>query len=219
MCVVIALTVGMGAATSANAQQAVSRIEVSGGIRYIGPIAFGGVPANETAVGGGTRALFDTETQLDGSVGGTAIVGVRLSRILRAEGAFAFNRTALSTRVTADTEGVADITITAPVTQLLVEGGVLVQPPQWQQGALSPFITAGLGYLRQLNDGRTLVETGRATFVGGGLYYVRASTRARRVKATGLRADVRGQIMRDGVAPDSDSRVALAVSAAVFARF
>ena len=56
-------------------------------------------------------------------------------------------------------------------------------------------------------------------YVGGGLYYVRASSRARRLKATGVRADVRGQILRDGVAPDAESRVALAVTAAVFTRF
>jgi hypothetical protein len=219
-CALALLALG-GVAASASAQPADNnwRIEVAGGGRFIGPIAFGGVAANESTLGGGSRALFDSRTTLDRSVGGVATIGVRLSQMLRAEGTVGFNRTTLSTRITSDAEGVSDVTITAPVAQLLIEGGVLAQPAQWRMGRASPFITAGLGYLRQLNDGRTLVETGQSVYVGGGLYYVRASSHPRRLKATGLRADVRAQIMRDGVAPDSDARPALAVTATAFARF
>jgi opacity protein-like surface antigen len=218
-CALAVLTLA-GPAASVSAQPADNwRIEVAGGGRFIGPIGFAGVAANESTLGGGSRALFDSRTTLDRSLGEIATIGVRLSRMLRAEGTFGFNRTTLSTRITSDAEGVSDVTITAPVTQLLIEGGVLAQPAPWRMGRASPFITAGLGYVRQLNDGRTLVETGQSMYVGAGLYYVRASSRPRRLKATGLRADVRAQIMRDGVAPDSDAHPALAVAATAFVRF
>ncbi len=116
-------------------------------------------------------------------------------------------------------EGVPDVTVKAPVTQFLFEGGVQMRPVRWTRGRLSPFVTAGIGYLRQLNDGRTLVETGRAWYFGGGLYYERAATHPRRLKATGVRADLRALVLRDGVAPDDTRRGAPAITASVFARF
>ena len=196
-----------------------SRVEVSGGFRWIGSLDLASVPANETTLGGGSRALFDSTTTLDQSFGGTVSVAVRLSQLIRVEGAFVFSPTQLSTRITDDTEGVPDTTITSPVTQLLVEGGVLAQPGRWRARHVSPFVTAGLGYLRQLNDGRTLVETGGSYYVGGGLYYVRTSARPGRVKATGVRADLRALVFHDGVAPDSDWRPAPAITATFFIRF
>jgi hypothetical protein len=196
-----------------------SRFEVSGGIRWIGPIAFGDIPANEITFNGGTRPLFESETTLDGSLGGTVTFGVRLTHMLRAETAVVFSPTQLTTRITADAEGVADTGITSPVTQFIVEGGLLAQPRQWRAGRLAPFATGGIGYLRQLNDGRTLVETGRTYYVGGGLYYVRASASPRRVKAVGVRADVRAVFLKEGVAPDSEARTTPAVTATLFVRF
>lgn len=207
-------------ATTCAAQDADrGRIEVSSGIRWIGAVRFGDVPARETTPGGGTLALFKSSTRLDRSVGGTTTFGVRLSRMLRAELALAYNPTGISSRVISDAEGVADVTVGERVTQLLLEGGVLAQPRRWRSGRIQPFLTGGIGYLRQLNDGRTLVQTGQAGYFGGGLYYVRTSARSGRLKATGLRADFRALILRNGVAPDHAGRAAPAVTAAVFARF
>ena len=170
-------------------------------------------------MGGGSRALFDSATTLDQSFGGTVTVGVRVSQLIRIEGAVVYSPTQLSTRITDDTEGVPDTTITAPVSQILVEGGVLALPPRWRTRHVSPFAEAGLGYLRQLNDGRTLVETGGSYYVGGGLYYVRTSARPGRVKATGVRGDVRALVLHNGVAEDSDWRPTAAITATFFVRF
>ena len=218
--ILLAAIACVGASTTVSAQTGdPSRVEISGGIRWIGPLDLADVPANETTLGGGQRALFESTTTLDHSLGGTVTVGLRLSQTFRVEGAAVFSPTQISTRVTADTEGAPDTTITAPVTQILIEGGALVLPPRWRTRHVSPFVTGGLGYLRQLNDGRTLVETGTSYYAGGGLYYVRASSRPRRVTATGVRADVRALVLRDGVAPDSDWRSALAITATFFMRF
>jgi len=218
--VLFAALVFLGAAVTLSAQSNDnSRVEVSGGFRWIGSLDLASVPANETTAGGGSRALFNSTTTLDHSFGGTATVGVRLSQLIRVEGAVVFSPTQLSTRITGDTEGAPDTTITAPVTQILVEGGVLVQPQRWRTRHVSPFVVAGLGYLRQLNDGRTLVETGGSYYAGGGLYYVRTAARPGRVKATGVRADVRALVLHDGVAPDSDWRSTGAITATFFMRF
>ena len=219
-CFTLVLAVLLSVAVQAQAQTpGAGRVEVSGGARWIGPMAFGTTGATETTFGGGTRTLFDSASQLDPSVGGSVAVGVRLTRSLLAEFAVAYNPTGLSTRISGDVEGVADLTVKAPVTQFLFEGGVQARPARWTRGRLSPFVTAGIGYLRQLNDGRTLVETGRAWYLGGGLYYERAATHPRRLKATGIRADLRALVLRDGVAPDGRWRGAPAITAAVFARF
>lgn len=209
----------LAVAAGAEAQTTPGRIEVSAGGRWVGPVGFGATAANETTFGGGTRALFESDSRLDPSIGGTVAVGVGLTRLLRAEVGVAYNPTGLSTRISADREGVADVTVKAPVTQFLIEGGLLAHMARWRRGRLSPFVTGGLGYLRQLNDGRTLVETGRAWYVGGGLYYERAAAHPRRLKATGVRADVRALILRDGVAPDDSRRGAPSITASVFARF
>ena len=195
------------------------RVEVSAGAHWIGPVTFGTTTATETTFGGGKRTLFDSSSQLDPSVGGHVGVGVRVVPGLRAEFGVAYNPTGLSTQISGDVEKVADITVKAPVTQFLFEGGLQARPGRWRRGPLSPFVTAGVGYLRQLNDGRTLVETGRAWYFGGGLYYERAATHPRRLKATGIRADLRALILRDGVAPDDTRRSAPAFTIAVFASF
>ena len=116
--VLLAALAFFGAAVNLSAQSIdSSRVEVSGGFRWIGSLDLASVPANETTLGGGSRALFDSTTTLDQSYGGTVSVGVRLSQLIRVEGAFVFSPTQLSTRITDDTEGVPDTTITSPVTQ------------------------------------------------------------------------------------------------------
>jgi len=73
--VLLAALVFSGAAVTVSAQSNDnSRVEVSGGFRWIGPIDLASVPANETTAGGGTRALFDSATTLDQSFGREGIV-------------------------------------------------------------------------------------------------------------------------------------------------
>jgi hypothetical protein len=214
----VALTAA-GHASAAQAQTRAGRIELAVGAGWIGAISLDRVAANETAPGGASRALFNSDTQLDGSVGAAFTVGMRLSSLLRAEAAVAFNPSHLTTRVTADAEGVPDLAVQSRVTQYIFGGDLLVQPSGWRRHRLAPFASVGAGYLRQLSDGRTLVQSGTAYFAGGGLYYERVPGRPRRVKATGIRLDLRALALRDGVAPDHKTRVTPAVTASVFARF
>jgi hypothetical protein len=199
--------------------QTPGRVEIGGGARWIGPVDFAGVAANETTLGNGTRPLFESATTLDGSIGATGSVGVWLARQFQLEFAVGYNPATMRTQITSDVEGIPDVAVDAPVTQFLLEGGAVVRPTGRQRTGFAPFLTAGAGYLRQLNDGRTLVETGRSYYFGGGLYYERATSGRRRLKASGLRLDVRALILQEGVAPDDTPRVTPAVSAGFFMRF
>lgn len=193
------------------------RVDLAAGVRWFGPLDFGRVDAAESTLAGGSRPLFSADSTLDASAGVSALVSVRVANGLRAEGAVSYNPTGLSVRITGDPEVSARTTISAPVGQFLIEGGVLREIRR--RGRLVPFAAAGAGYLRQLNDGRTLIETGTSFYGGGGLYYVRESARPRRVKASGVRLDVRAEFLRGGVAPDRTTRLVPAVTAVFFARF
>lgn len=210
----VALALGVLTLAAPLHAQDASRFEAGGGVRWIGAIPFDEVDARETTSGGGTRDLFKTKTSLDGSAGGEARFSVRLTSILGVEGSLAFNRTSLRTQVSADAEGAPDLTVADAITQYLIEGGAIAQVPRWRGSRVAPFVAAGAGYLRQLHDGRTLIETGRSYYVGAGIKY-----RLRPTGALGLRADVRALFLNDGVALDEGTRTAPSLSASLFFRF
>ncbi|MGE0449233.1 MAG: hypothetical protein AB7Q29_06570 [Vicinamibacterales bacterium] len=217
LAVAVCLAVLMSA-EYAHAQGPPGRVDVAGGVRMIGGIPFASI-ASEQTTREGTRALFQTATSLERSFGPIATVGVRFAGIFRIEGTFGYNNARLVTRITADQEEADDAEANAPVRQFLFEGGVAVEARRWQAGPLVPFASGGLGYLRQLYDGRTLVETGHSSYVGGGVLLERVPSARGFVKATGLRVDVRATRVRDGVISDGASHWAPALMAQVFARF
>lgn len=197
------------------------RYELSAGVRWNGPITVNDAVASETAPGGSTSPLFKAHTTLNGSFGATAGFGVRLSRTLRAEMSAAYGTEQLSSQILADAEVVGATTVRTPVTRVSIEGGILAQRSRWRARRVQPFATAGVGYLREMYEGRTLIESGSAIYAGGGLYYVRASTRTRpgRLEATGLRVDLRANVRRGGVASATNVHTAPEVMATLFARF
>jgi hypothetical protein len=201
------------------AAQSPGRLEVGGGARWIGSTSVGEVAAAETMFGGGTRELFQSSTDLNQSTGVEAHVGVRLTSLLQVEGAVALNRTELTTRVSGDVEGVSDTSAHEPVTQYVFEGGALLQLARSSRGKLAPFAAAGAAYLRQVHDGRTLVDTGQSYYVGGGVKYLLTSGGTGKVKATGLRGDVRAVFASTDIAPDDKMRTAPSVSGSYFIRF
>lgn len=215
LCVVTCL-----ASTTASAQAAsTERIELSGGLRWNGPVTIADAAATENAPSGSTRPLFSTTTTLARSWLASAIIGVRLSRVLRAEFSAAYGTATMSSRITADAEQIADTTVRSPLTQITAEAGIQVQLPSWKRHTWKPFTSAGVGYLRHMYAGRTLIESGHDFYAGGGLYYERTPTRPKRLKASGLRLDLRGYLLRGGVLRGTDHRFAPAVLATAFARF
>jgi hypothetical protein len=201
------------------AAQPPGRLEIGGGARWIGSTSFGDIAAGETTFGGGTRDLFQSSTDLEQSIGAEVRIGVRLTAFLQVEGTVALNRMDLTTRVSGDVEGAADTTAAERVTQYAFEGGALLPLARWRRGRLTPFAAGGAGYLRQVHEGKTLVDTGHSYYVGGGVKYLLTSGRTGKLKASGLRGDVRAVFSSTDIAPDDKLRAAPSVSGSYFIRF
>ena len=153
------------------------------------------------------------------SVGAEASFGLRLTARVGASMAVAFNSTHLTTAVTGDIEGVANTKVNELVTQVLVEGGATYRPARLEHWRLAPVITAGGGFLRQLNAGRTLVQNGQTGYVGVSMRYVERARKPGRWKASGIRADIRLNGFHGGVALDSGVHLAPSLAASVFTWF
>ena len=71
---------------------------------------------------------------------------------------------------------------------------------------LRPFVIGGGGYLRQLHEERTLVETGQLYYFGfGARYWLRGGSGTAR--AFGLRGDLRANLRRGGIDFEDKNRV------------
>lgn len=199
----------------ASAQQSPRhRIEVGGDVLWLTGVTFSDVNANETAFGGSTSPVFKTSTRLDQAVCPEAAVLVGLTSSIDAEGSIAFGRTQLSTSITNDPEA-ASVTVSEPLTLYLLQGGVAAHPSGWHRGRAAPFVSGGIGYLRQLHDGHALVQNGRTWYVGGGLRYPLKDDRARGLNSAALRFEVRGTILTGSSTVDGATHVLPTVIAGV----
>jgi hypothetical protein len=149
------------------------RLEVSVGGLLAGGYDLTDVNATLTRnqPGGGRFTLFESETRMDGGPGLEARVGWRFTRAITVEGGMMMLRRGLSSRLTGDVEGARDLTADERLSTYLIDGAVLarLQGLTFAAGRGQPFLRAGLGYLRELHEGNTLVETGLAYHVGGGM--------------------------------------------------
>jgi hypothetical protein len=190
------------------------RTEVGGDVRWLTGLQFADVNASETAFGGTTRTVFKSSTSFEQAACPEGRVAVSMLSWVDAEGAITFGRTQLTTRITQDPEA-ANVTLSEPVTLYLLEAGVAAHPGRWHRGRAAPFVSAGVGYLRQLHDGHTLVEGGRTWYAGGGLRYPFGNSAGRGVKSAALRLELRATILTGGSALDGATHVLPAVIAGV----
>jgi hypothetical protein len=151
-------------------------------------------------------------------------VGWRVWRRVFAEATGGVGWQRLRVDITRDIEQAASAEASAGLTQFAVEGGLGVEIPRlslWRD-RLVPFAAGGGGYLRQLYEDRTLVETGRTAYVGGGLKWRRRAggrSQRRLVDRVGARGDVR-VVWRHGGADLVDAwRPTLAVTGGVLLQF
>jgi hypothetical protein len=207
------------AAVPCRAQTAAGPIEVGVGLRWLGATSFPGVSAEETSLGNRRFVLFDTDSRIQPAAGIDARIGFRVTSILHVEGALAYVRPSLQTRVTSDAESIPDSTASETIAQYMVEGGITAQLARWRIGRLMPFASGGGGYLRQLHQGRQLVENGQTYYVGGGFRYPLTTRPRGLVRSSGIRADVRATGFKDGVALDEGTHWVPSLSASFFVTF
>jgi len=199
--------VGLAMPTVATAQRRDGRFELSGSIGLAGSHDLGTEKATEPGNGvpsGSPVTLFQAATTLERGPVFEGRVGWRLTRSLTAEGTFSITRTHLRTSITNDFESAPATVATSRLTQYTAEGGLVwhLDRLRFAHSRVRPFVTGGVGYLRQLHDQATLVETGESGFAGGGVKILLHETaqRPRRsfLKSFGVRVDARANFTHGG---------------------
>jgi hypothetical protein len=207
------------AAFAQAADPPASRVEAGIGVLWMGTQALGDAAVTETTPTGDARALFHTSSELGGAAGLGAHVGVRLTRRLVAEAEASYLRPPLRIAVSGDAEGAAPVTASEDVQQFTIGLGILCYLPVRRTPRLTPFVTAGGGYLRQLHEAATLVETGRYYQIGAGASFLLVSGRYFHTKGVGARAEARAVVRAKGVAFDGGSNTSPAAGVSMFVRF
>lgn len=197
----------MPATASAQAKTPAGRFEISGSVGIAGSHDLGSERATEPGNGvpaGSPVTLFEADSSLERGPLFEGRVGWRLTRSLTAEGTFTIVRSHLRTSITNDFESAPATVATSRLTQYTAEGGLVfhLDGLRFAHRRVRPFVTGGGGYLRQLHDQATLVETGESAFAGGGLKIQLHETaqRPRRsfLKSLGLRVDARMNFTHGG---------------------
>jgi hypothetical protein len=210
-------------ASPAAAQSSASRpfrFEAGIGVSWMGREPIGTRTATETTGAGGTSPLFNTSSELGSAAGFDGRLGVRLSRSLVAEAEAAYLKPQLRIAVSADAEGAAAVTASETIQQFTIGGNIRWMLPgrRWSP-RLAPFALGGGGYLRQLHDQATLLETGRFYQLGAGVETLLAPGGRFHTRGVGARADVRAVIRSKGITFDGGSKASPAVGVSAFVRF
>jgi len=175
--------------------------EISGGGLWTGGYSFDTALANEArnpTTGTEPLTLFQGEPRLDGGAGAEAHLAFYLSHRASIEGGVQFSRQSLVVRTSGDFEGAPDTTASSSTTQYVIDGSFLYH---FAAGHLMPFASVGAGYLRQLLEDNSIVETGNEVHGGGGVkYWFDAGRRF------GFRAEVRASSRSGGISLDTSTK-------------
>jgi hypothetical protein len=196
----------------ASAQVYISRdvprggmVEIGGGVVWSKGYDVGTAAAEETrntGSGPGPFLLFSSDTRNDASIGLRGRLGFYLSKSLSIEGGALVARPKMSTRLTGDAESAPDLTATETLTQLIIDGSVVLHltSAAFGGGRGVPFVFGGAGYVRDAHEKNEVIETGHEFHAGGGLHYWLGQGKHR----WGVRGDV-GVSWRNGGADASDT--------------
>lgn len=201
------------------------RWEIGVPVGFDGGTHLGGRDARLIANGPGATTdsfiLFRTASELGPSWHLGVRVSYRAARTLSVEGSLTVARPAIETRVVGDVEAAGMAVVEGRVWRYLTEVGIVAHPPRWRfaMGRAAPFLAAGIGYLRELHEGRTLVETGRSISAGGGLKYVLLARAGRVVEAVGVQTRGRLVWLDGGADLDHDRPPFFSVSIGAFVAF
>ena len=196
------------------------RLEIAAGGLWAGPMSMGAADATETAPNGTRFRLFSSESSLASAIGLEGRVGVRLTTALQLEGSASYAAPTLRTRIRSDAEGVPDLTLAETVNQWTIEAALVAHLARRRFGTRSvPFLSVGVGYLRQLHEGGTLVETGRTYQGGGGVNVLLKRAGDLRLKSAGLRLGARAVVRSGGASIDNRAHVAPLVDVSMFFRY
>lgn len=202
----------------AEAQTSAGDVEVGIGVRRSGELALGSVDANETTSSQGSFRLFRSQSRLEEINAVEARIGIRVSSAVQLEAAGSYGESDLVVRLSSDVEGIPDVSATEPIQRFTVEGALTLDVVG-QSDRAQPFVAVGGGYVRDVHDGQTLVESGAIGYLGGGVNFSFRSMPDAALKAAGVRLDGRVVFGWRGVGFDDDIHTTYAIGASLFMRF
>jgi hypothetical protein len=217
---IAACVLAFAPAARAQTEPPPGRVEAGFGVLWSRGVSLGASSANETTSAGPPSPLFSTTSELASAAGIEARLALRLWRAIEPEVTASFARPQLRVTITNDVEAPGTVVASEAVDQFTIAGGASWYPiAPTSAGRVAPFVSGGVGYLRQLHAPGTLAVAGQTFHVGGGVKYLLTSRDRGRVKATGVRLDARVVGRRKGVAFDDQTRWSPTLGASLFARF
>lgn len=162
--------------------------------------------------------LLRAESRLERALGVEGRVAFALSRAFAVEAGGVYGRPDLVVTVSGDPEAASGAEARARVQQFGVEVSGLYQLPMSWGRRTVPYAIGGGGYLRQLHDGRLLVQTGGTMHAGAGLqHWFRPAGAGRR--GLGARAEARYVRRMGGVEFEERARNLATISLLAFVAF
>jgi hypothetical protein len=200
----------------------IGRFEVDAGGGWLGGAHLGSRDADlrAPAAAPATLRLFSVDSRFAAAPTVHLKGGVAFSRRMGVEAGVTLSHPELRASVTNDAEAVPPITIAERIDQYSVDASLIVMISELALGTRTlPFAAVGVGYLRQLHEGRTVVEEGRVFHAGGGIKHWLMARDQGFINGAGLRMDARLYLMSGGIAFEDDPRPHSAVSGSVFLTF
>jgi hypothetical protein len=199
--------------------EAEAQVTINGGLGWSGGYDIGASSAQlRTNAPGATTApftLFSVDSRIAPSPGGEVRVGVAITPRFTVEGGVLLANRRLAFGVSGDPESAAQQLDGETLHQYVFDAGVLWELPVLRRSRVRTFASGGAGYLRQLHQDRTLVETGQVYHVGGGArYWLRG--RPASPRSLGIRGDVRLNMRRQGIDFEDRTRVYPTLSLLMF---
>lgn len=186
------------------------RVVLEGGVVWSGSYGVGDRDARlrSNAVGSTPPPFtwFSASSKIGSAASATARVGFTLTPSLAIEGGGVFGRPRVPVTITGDAETSQQDLEGEQLNQYLLDVAVVWHLPVRLAPGVRPFVVGGAGYLRQLHEERTLVETGQVYYAGvGARYWIRGGSGTAR--SLGLRGDLRANLRRGGIDFEDKARV------------
>jgi hypothetical protein len=208
-----------GAGVDARAQGRPKSFELTAAAVWTSGSSLGRDDATETRnqTGGGPFVLFVGSSEVGSGFGAEGRLAFNLTPRIAIEGGALVAFQQVSTRLTSDAEGIPDETAVEDLTEYIFDGAIVfhLRPI----GQFVPFVRAGVGYLRQLHEGQTLVETGTVYHGGGGVSYWLSSGGRGFFKGWALRGEARLIVRDGGFSFDDGTRTGAAATGALVVAF
>ncbi|MEQ1757074.1 MAG: hypothetical protein ABL986_02065 [Vicinamibacterales bacterium] len=215
----------LGLAADAHAQRArvagPPRFDITLGAGLVTGVALGEASANlrSNATTPQSYPLFSTSTRLlPAPVVDVRVAGAVTSRVA-IEGQVHFGQPELETAISADKELAPDVTVSERVTETLLAGGVRVTLANLgRQPRTLPYVSGGVGVLRQAHEEGGGTEQSSLVYLGGGVRHA-LSVRPGGLPRVGIRGDVQLLMVKGGLSVDDKITPQLSVTGGVFFTF